>query len=128
MDKTSQLRKETPVFSGVLMYFPDALAEIARLSWAGNQKHNAGEPLHWSRHKSSDHLDCLARHLLEWDKLDDDGFIHLVKVAWRALAQLQLEMEARRVEENQRKLEYERRKVEIVEGQQMYSPSEAYLR
>lgn len=82
-----------PVYSGCVAYFPLALAEVARLSRHGNDKHNPGQPLHWSRSKSSDHLDCIARHLLECGQVDDDGFLHDVKVAWRALANLQLKME-----------------------------------
>lgn len=91
----SQERKDVPVFSGCMAYFPDALAEVARLSQAGNDKHNPGQPLHWSRDKSSDHLDCVARHLLESGVVDTDGFLHDVKVAWRALANLQVKLEAR---------------------------------
>jgi hypothetical protein len=91
----SQARKDTPVFSGFLKYFPLATAEIARLSKAGNDKHNPGQPLHWSRGKSNDHLDCVARHLLEAGTIDsDDGHRHSTKLAWRALANLQLELEA----------------------------------
>jgi len=36
-------RKEAPVFSGFMAYFPDAIAEVARLSKASNDKHNPGE-------------------------------------------------------------------------------------
>lgn len=96
-DDASIFRKNTPVFSGFLAYFPLAVEEVARLSKAGNDKHNPGEPLHWSKGKSNDHADCLARHLLEHDKLDDDGFRHDVKVAWRAMALLQTRLENERV-------------------------------
>lgn len=89
----SEERKGTPVYSGFMAYFPDAMAEVARLSQAGNDKHNPGEPLHWSREKSCDHADCIVRHQLEWDKVDDDDFYHAVKVAWRAMAQLQVLLE-----------------------------------
>lgn len=92
----SAARKDIPLARGCLDYFPDALAEVARLSQAGNDKHNPGQPLHWSREKSSDHADCIMRHLAERGKVDDDGFLHDVKVAWRALANLQLALEARR--------------------------------
>ena len=93
MEKDSDKRKDIPVFSGFVNYFPDAMAEVARLSLASNEKHNPGEPLHWSKGKSNDHLDCLMRHLLEWDQMDDDGFLHDVKVAWRAMAHLQTRIE-----------------------------------
>lgn len=80
-----QARKAIPLYSGVLAYFPAALAEVAKRSREGNDQHNPDEPLHWARGKSNDHLDCLARHLVEGD---------LVGVAWRALAALQLQCEA----------------------------------
>lgn len=93
MEKDSDKRKGIPVWSGFMNYFPDAIAEVARLSLAANEKHNPGEPLHWSKSKSNDHADCLARHLLEYDEVDDDGFRHDVKVAWRAMALLQTRLE-----------------------------------
>jgi dATP/dGTP diphosphohydrolase, N-terminal len=93
----SKARKETPVFSGVLRYFPDAVAAVARVSYKGNQKHNPGEPLHWSRGKSDDHGDCIVRHQVEYDKIDSDmNEYHAAMVAWRALAQLQLLEEKRK--------------------------------
>lgn len=88
----SVARKEIPVFSGVLAYFPLAIAAVARLSKRGNDKHNPGQPLHWSRDKSQDHEDCIARHLLDVDVLDDTTgeYEDAVSLAWRALAKLQL--------------------------------------
>ena len=86
-------RKEIPVYSGFMNYFPDAIAEVARLSQVGNDKHNPGQPLHWDRDKSNDHSDCLMRHQIEYYKMDTDGFHHAVKVAWRAMAQLQVLLE-----------------------------------
>lgn len=87
-------RKATPLFSGVFRYFPDALLEIARVSAIGNQQHNPGTPLRWDRSKSTDEADALARHLLQAGQLDTDGLRHTAKVAWRALALLQKELEA----------------------------------
>ncbi len=96
LTSNSESRKGIPVFSGFVDYFPDAMAEVARLSQVSNAKHNPGEPLHWSREKSDDHLDCLMRHMLEANAMDDDGFTHAVKVAWRAMAYLQIQIEEAR--------------------------------
>jgi len=93
-DKT--IRKNCPITRGVLDYFPDALTEVAFVSHTGNQHHNPGQPLHWARDKSYDHADCLVRHLLDRGSLDTDGCRHSAKVAWRALALLQLEIESER--------------------------------
>jgi hypothetical protein len=95
-DKTSAERKAEPIHSGVLMYFPDALAAVARLSKAGNDKHNPGEPLHWARGKSTDQMDCAVRHVLTPEAIDPEtGEPELVAAAWRLLAQLQLLEEKR---------------------------------
>lgn len=89
----AQKRKNTPIFSGVLNYFPDAIREVAICSRIGNEQHNAGKPLHWDRSKSGDELDALTRHLMEAGTIDTDGVRHSAKVAWRALANLQKEIE-----------------------------------
>lgn len=91
----SDERKGIPLATGLLDYFPAALAEVAKLSKVGNDKHNPGEDLHWARGKSMDHADTIARHLLERGTLDSDGVLHDAKVAWRALAMLQEELEKR---------------------------------
>ncbi len=86
-------RKDYPVFSGVLKYFPDALMEISRCSLQGQIQHNPDKPLAWDRDKSSDDLDALTRHLIQAGEVDDDGILHDTKVAWRALANLQRKLE-----------------------------------
>jgi hypothetical protein len=88
-----QERKASPVATGVLDYFPLALVEVAKCSKAGNDQHNPGQPLHWDKTKSTDHADCIMRHLIERGTIDTDGILHSAKVAWRALAQLQIELE-----------------------------------
>jgi len=87
-------RKQYPVASGVLDYFPDALVAVAHVSWQGNEQHNPGQPLHWARSKSADEADTMLRHFLERGSLDKDGIRHTAKMAWRALALLQKELEA----------------------------------
>ena len=71
-------RKSMPVYSGVLNYFPDALKEVSKASKAGNDQHHPDKALHWDKSKSTE---------------DDDGVMHLAKVAWRALASLQIYLE-----------------------------------
>jgi hypothetical protein len=94
LPKDAAERKDIPVCTGVIDYFPLALLEIARVSKAGNDQHNPGGRLHWARGKSADHADCIVRHLIQRGTRDSDGHRHLAKVAWRALALLQEEIEA----------------------------------
>lgn len=93
MTTDKKARKEMPIARGVLDYFPDAIAAVANVSYVGNQQHNPGEELHWDKSKSTDHADCLARHMLERGTIDNDGLRHSAKAAWRALAMLQVEIE-----------------------------------
>ena len=87
-------RKEYPMATGLMDYFPDALAVVSNVSWRGNQKHNPGQPPHWSRQKSSDHADCVVRHMAT--RADMDGkVLHLAEAAWRVLADLQITLEER---------------------------------
>ena len=92
-------RKKIPLYSGLVKYFPDALVAVAEVSFAGNEQHNPGQPLHWDRSKSMDQHDTLLRHLLESGDVDVDGLRHSAKLAWRALAALQIEIEESRREE-----------------------------
>ena len=87
-------RKTFPMYEGLLKYFPDALAAVSQLSWTGNQKHNPGEPLHWAKEKSTDHQDCVLRHMVDALKAEESGNetlqeLELTSEAWRALAALQ---------------------------------------
>lgn len=90
-------RKATPLATGCLDYFPDALAAVAELSALANERHNPGEPMHWSKEKSTGHADSLLRHLVDRGKWDLEGYVkpvrHSTEVAWRALANLQIEIE-----------------------------------
>ena len=81
------------MYEGLLKYFPDALMEVSHVSYVGNEQHNPGSRLHWDRNKSTDHLDAMLRHAVDSGSLDDDGVRHSAKVAWRALANLQTEIE-----------------------------------
>lgn len=80
--------------SGVVDYFPDALIAVAEVSYVGNEQHNPGKPLFWDRSKSTDEADALMRHFVQRGTRDSDGMRHSAKVAWRALALLQKELES----------------------------------
>lgn len=90
---SSEERKMYPMAEGLLDYFPDALAAVARHSFESNQKHNPGQPMHWARGKSMDHADCILRHL-ERRGLFDGAARESTALAWRSLALLQEELEA----------------------------------
>lgn len=92
-------RKALPIFRGPLMYFPDAMLEVARLCKIGNDQHNPGEPMHWARGKSTEQLDTALRHMMDHGTgtpIDTDGVYHMAKAAWRCLAELQLAIERAR--------------------------------
>ncbi len=94
-------RKEIPLFDFLTKYFPDAIVELVKVSVAGNNQHNPGEPLHWARHKSTDQLNTAMRHMFDHgagNVTDTDGTMHLAKAAWRLLAEIQLLCEARNEE------------------------------
>lgn len=88
-----QSRKETPMARGLVDYFPRALAAVSHVSFVANEQHNPGQPMHWSKGKSADHADCIMRHLVERGTVDDDTLRHSAKLAWRALALLETELE-----------------------------------
>src|SRR3990167_1068637 len=93
----AKARKAVPLATGCFDYFHDALADVAALSRIGNEQHTPGKPLHWDRAKSTYEADCLARHFIQRGTNDTDGVRHSTKVAWRALALLQKEIETARV-------------------------------
>lgn len=97
----SEERKAIPVLRGCIRYFPAALAGVAKVSEAGNRKHNPGEELHHARGKSMDHGDCIVRHLMDvqdllarYDRcefvvgydLDRAVLTEVDQLTWRALA------------------------------------------
>lgn len=97
----SKERKDYPLLSGCLKYFPAALAGVALVSKQGNDKHNPGEPLHHARGKSMDHGDCIIRHLMDAEDLQaainrgervtpEALLLEASQLAWRALAYSQM--------------------------------------
>lgn len=90
----SSVRKTFPMWSGLLAYFPSALARVSHHSFEGNQKHNPGKPLQHARNKSTDHADCIVRHLLDAHELSgEERLTELAALCWRSLALLQEEAE-----------------------------------
>lgn len=86
-------RASYPMADGCLDYFPNALAEVSRISYEGNLKHNPGEPMHWSRGKSTDHRNKIIRHTVDSRPDTEDAIEHAAQAAWRALAELQQKIE-----------------------------------
>lgn len=94
----SKERKNYPVLSGCINYFPAALAGVSNVSKLGNDKHNPGQPLHHARGKSMDHGDCIVRHLIDAEDLisayvQDSTMVtpemiltEVNQLAWRVLA------------------------------------------
>lgn len=93
-------RKNYPLFRGCIKYFTAALAGVARISSIGNEKHNPGEEMYHARGKSSDHGDCIIRHLMDTEDLiaakarghdvsDQQILDEASQMAWRSLAYCQ---------------------------------------
>lgn len=101
---TAAERKEAPLARGLFDYFPDALIEVAQLSALGSKQHHPDEPMHWDKNKSTDDDDALLRHFVDRGTRDTDGARHRIKVAWRALAAAQREIENEREAQSERPL------------------------
>lgn len=97
-------RKKVPLASGLLDYFPAALCEAAATSQKGNDKHRPGKKLSHSRGLSSDHTDCILRHLVDYQAMKAGGMAsmpggraqlreELGNLCWRALAFAQEQLE-----------------------------------
>lgn len=102
LPEDSAERRAIPLTQGVLQYFPAALAEVAKVSMMGADKHSNGQ-LIWTRPASPseeevrDHLDCVLRHIVDWGDVGRDkesGLNALAHAAWRILAALQVDMES----------------------------------
>jgi hypothetical protein len=91
--------RKPKVATGVIDYFPDAIDEIALVSEICNEQHNPGTDMHWDRAKSQDEANSLMRHFKRRGTRDADGQRHTAKVAWRACAMLQKEIEDERAKD-----------------------------
>lgn len=93
----AKARKAIPIYTGFVKYFPKAIAAVAQLSQVANEQHNPGQPVHWAKEKSTDEPDALMRHLTDQaqgEVYDTDGILHAIKVAWRAMANLERLLES----------------------------------
>jgi hypothetical protein len=86
-------REAMKLFDGFMAFFPNAMAEVSKLSYAATAQHHPDKPMHWDRSKSLDHLNKIGRHMIDAGKFDDKGQRHSAALAWRAMANLQEELE-----------------------------------
>jgi hypothetical protein len=112
LPEDDKARKNTPIFRMITRYFPKALREVTKVCVANNVRYSPDrEPadITWARGKSPDQLGSLFRHILE-RTVDDKMFelttdevaeatgitrvYVLAEASWRALAALELEIEA----------------------------------
>ncbi|SRR5258708_37439077 len=81
---------KVPILQGALEYFPNALREVAQVSYVGAKKYT------WKGWETvpdgiNRYGNALARHLLATELYDvDTGCLHAAQVAWNALARLEL--------------------------------------
>lgn len=97
----SARRKDVQLVAAFLNYLPAAAVRFALHSKAGNDKHNPGEAIHHARGKSSDHAECIMRHLMDMQDIEarmrrvEDGtsaqllLDEATALFWRAGIQLQ---------------------------------------
>lgn len=92
------ITKADRLTTGVVDYFPNALAAIGRWSTFNNAKYPPAVPSadgspRWSFDVSTQHADAIASHLAQRGTVDaESGFSHSVALAWRALALLESEL------------------------------------
>jgi len=85
-------RKNIPVYTGFMCFFPLGIAEVALHSHVSTEQHHPGEPCHWDKSKSTDEKDSQARHLLDQtfpEQSLEEQILHARAGAWRAMANLE---------------------------------------
>lgn len=93
---------KSPVFRGLLDYFPRACLAVADVSAAGAQKYA------WKGWESvpdgvNRYSDALVRHIINESiegEFDPDGFLHKAQQAWNALAALELYLREQQVKKS----------------------------
>jgi len=118
LPKEYSARKDFPLLTVLTAYFPDAIEALVELCKKGNAQHSVdanavnpfkldGDKVVWDRSKSTDQVNTAMRHLWDHERakrgagsvVDDDGILHVIKTAWRALAEAQLTIERGREDE-----------------------------
>ena len=90
LPEDAKQRKDIPLWSGTVGYFPYSFVLMAQVSKDGNDQHNPGKPLHWDRTKSLDHMDSAFRHLHDSLSLKGhDRLYVLAQAMWRLGAEIQ---------------------------------------
>lgn len=88
---------KSPVFLGLLNYFPRACLAVADVSAAGARKY-AWKGWETVPDGINRYSDALGRHIvneqIEGD-YDPDGFLHAAQIAWNALARLELKLQGK---------------------------------
>jgi len=77
------------LMKGFMQYFPNAIAEVARVSEFGARKYDWGNWKHVSGGEDR-YTDALCRHLLLPGLDDESGLAHAAHTAWNAMARLEL--------------------------------------
>ena len=83
LPEDAQERKNVPVWTAFIKYFPHAIVAVAKHAANGSKQHHPNDPPWWDMSKSQDEMDALMRHALEG---------HHEAVAWRAMANLEREI------------------------------------
>ena len=83
LPKDAQERKDVPIWTAFVKYFPNAIAAVAKHAANGSKQHHPDDEPWWDMSKSQDEMDALMRHALEG---------HHEAVAWRAMANLEREI------------------------------------
>lgn len=112
-----QARKDFPLLTVLVAYFPDAVEALVALCVQGNIQHKVDDSavnpfklpedtITWDRSKSTDNGNTAMRHLWDHNRakrgvgsvIDNDKVLHIVKAFWRAGAEAQLTIERLRKE------------------------------
>jgi hypothetical protein len=85
---------KSPVYQGLLDYFPRACLAVAEVSAAGAAKY-AWKGWETVPDGINRYSNALGRHIINKaieGKYDPEGFLHSAQIAWNALATLELEL------------------------------------